>query len=351
MAAKTDELVRRHGKPFDYFALGKGFREGADFMRHMKDSAERLLREATRSGAVRQVERCPICGGPETREELRVFGFPYLRCAAEACRHVFVGALIDGAMRSAFFREDEAYSDQNYCNPSKSAFRLENIARPKVEHVLGFARPAASRWLDIGCGSGEILAVLKELDGWTGLGLELSDRDAAFGREHYGVDIRGQRLEAFRAENPSETFDVVSLFGVIDCVEDPVGLVREAADVVRAGGLLVTEDANVDSIVTQAVRSYPDHPTRSNYNGVTTVHQFSEASIRKTFEAAGMEPVSVWYFGTDVFEVINQWCFADEGFADSPLAESLSALANAIQASIDERELSSNMIWVARKPA
>lgn len=350
MAEHADQVVRRHGKPFSYFQLGKGFREGADFMQHMKDSAERLLNEAVRSGAVRQVERCPICGGADTREEFRVFGFPYRRCAAGDCRHAFVATLIDGAFRDAFFRDDEGYSQRNYCDASRAAFRVENVARPKVEHVLRFAPPDASSWLDIGCGSGEVLAVLKDLKGWTGVGLELSGQDAAFGRDQYGVDIREQLLDGFRDENPDARFDVVSLFGVIDCLEDPVALVREAAEVVRPGGLLVTEDTNYDSIVTQAVRSYPDHPTRSNFNGVTTVHQFNEASIRRTFVAAGVEPVAVWFFGTDVFEVINQWCFADAGFAESPLAESLSELANDIQAAIDERERSSNMLWVARKP-
>ncbi len=334
----------------DYFQLGKGFRDGADFMRHMKASAERLLAEATRAGATRAVERCPICGCEDTDVQFSVSGFPYRRCGRGDCRHVFVGTLIDGSFRDAFFRDDQEYSGRNYCDASKSAFRLENVARPKVEHVLEFASPDASRWLDIGCGSGEVLGVLKERGGWEAVGLELSGQDAAFGRAHYGVDIREQRLDAFRVENPDARFDVVSLFGVIDCLEDPGALVRDAADAVRPGGLLVTEDTNYDSVVTQAVRTFPDHPTRSNYNGVTTVHQFTEASIRRTLAGACLEPLGVWFFGTDVFEVINQWCFAVEGFAESPLAESLGLLANDVQAAIDAQERSSNMLWVARKP-
>ena len=47
MTALADTIVRRHGKPLNYFRLGKGFREGADFMRHMRDVAPGLLRKAT----------------------------------------------------------------------------------------------------------------------------------------------------------------------------------------------------------------------------------------------------------------------------------------------------------------
>lgn len=351
MATQIDNIVRRHGKPFNYFELGKGFTEGADFMRHMKTAAEEVMAKAIESGATRQVQACPVCGNAETRVAFEAFAHPYSQCSHEDCRHAFVSTMADEELRNAFFREDEEYSRRNYCDPGKSAFRLENIARPKVQHILEFAPGGASRWLDVGCGSGEILAALSERSGWTAVGLELSQRDAAFGREHFEVDIREQLLDAFGGQNPGSRFDVVSLFGVLHCIEDPVTFARQAAEMVAPGGIFVAEAANFESVLTEAVRSYPEHPTRSSYNGITTLHQFTEASIRRTFRTAGLEPISVWYYGTDVFEVINQWCFSDPGFPESPLSESLSALANDIQSAIDHREQSSNMLWIARMPS
>lgn len=346
----TCEIVRRHGKPLNYFQLGKGFRDGADFMRHMQRAAESLMRQATDRGAVRHVEACPICGGGRTAYRLTVSGFDYRQCQAPDCRHVFVATVVDGEIRRAFFENDEEYSRRNYCDPNKSAFRLANIAEPKVAHVLEFAVPGASRWLDVGCGSGEILAALKGCGGWEAIGLELSHQDAGFGRDHYGVDVREQLLDAFRTDNPDSTFDVVSMFGVLHCVDDPIALARDAAEVIRPGGIMVAEVTNYESVLSRAVAAHPEHPTRSSYNGATTLHQFTEASIQRTFGAAGVDPISVWYYGTDIFEALNQLCFGDAAFSESSLAASLSELANDFQAVIDQREQSSNMLWIGRKP-
>lgn len=347
MAEAVVEIVRRHGKPLDYFRLGKSFRDGADFMEHMKASAQGALERAIAHNTTRCVERCPICGHGGSVERLTVFGYPYRQCDAPGCRHVFVGTLVDPALRDEFFREDEAYSRRNYCDPKKSSFRLEHIARPKMEHILEFAPEGGSHWLDIGCGSGEILAVLRDHGGWSGVGLERSSRDAAFGREHYSVDIRKQLLADYRAEHPDAAFDVIALMGVLHCVEQPVELLREAAALLAPNGIVAVEITNYESLVTRAVEHFPDHPTRSCYNGLTTLHQFTEASIRRCFAAVGLDPVSVWYFGTDAFELLNQLCFSDPSFAESALMTALVEYANDLQRAIDQREQSSNMLWIA----
>jgi SAM-dependent methyltransferase len=349
MCEQPTGIVRRHGKPFDYFRLGKSFREGAAFMQHMKSAAEQILGDALACGRTRSVTTCPVCGGSETRERLRFCGFPYRQCEASSCRHAFVATLVDDELRGRFFREDAEYSRRNYCDPKRSSFRIENIAKPKVEHVLSFVRPQANRWLDVGCGSGEVLAALRSHGSWQAVGLELSNRDAAFGREQLGVDVREQLLGDYLAANPGVLFDVVSLFGVLHCVEDTVGLLREAAGAVAPGGLLVAEVTNFESIVARAVQAFPDHPTRSSFNGVTTLHQFTQASILHAFRLTGLDAISVWFYGTDAFEVVNQWCFSDPAFPGSPLEEALSELANDIQAAIDQREQGSHMLWTAAK--
>ncbi len=339
----------RHGKPLDYGRLGKTFRDGADFMRHLKHAAEEAVARAEREGAVRMVDRCPACGSPNVVDRFKAYGFQYRQCTERCCRHGFVATLIDDSLREAFFRDDARYSNTNYCDPDKAAFRVDQIARPKVDHVLGATAAGASRWLDVGCGTGEVLAVLRRIGGWNAIGLELSPRDAAFGREQYQVDIREQRLDAFIAHQPDARFDVVSFFGVLHCVEDPAALIKEAATQLTDGGLVVTEVAHCDALITRAVETFPDHPSVSSYNGLTTLHQFTVDSIQGVLRSAGLDPLSAWFYGTDVHEVLNQWCFRDARFAGSPLEIALRELAPALQQAVDEGQRSSNMLWIARK--
>lgn len=347
----ADTLIRRYGKPLDYARLGKSFREGAEFMRHMSAAARELSALAARRNAFVPVHGCPICGHNRTAARFECHGFEYRQCGRTDCRHAFVANRLPEEWRTAFFRDDERYSRVNYCDPRRAALRVEQIARPKVEHVLEHLDTADGAWLDVGCGAGEILAALRDERGWTGVGLELSARDAAFGRERFGADIREQLLSDFARQNPRAQFDVVSLHGVLHCVPDPLGLLREAAALLRSGGVLAAELTNFDALACDAVRSFPEHPTRSSFNGVTTLHQFTRESARRAFESAALAPESVWFYGSDLFEILNQWFFSDERLADSPLARSLCESADALQRCFDESERSSNMFWIARRPA
>ncbi|MEP0847964.1 MAG: class I SAM-dependent methyltransferase [Phycisphaerae bacterium] len=347
----ADPLVRRYGKPLDYTRLGKSFHEGAEFMRHMAAAARELSARAARESAFVKVEICPVCGSGRCAPRFEHQGFEYRQCERPDCRHAFVANRIPEAWRTEFFRSDERYSRVNYCDARRAALRVDQIARPKVEHVLEHAEMPQGAWLDVGCGAGEVLAVLRDFPGWTAVGLELSARDAAFGRERFGVDIREQLLSDFARLNPHERFDVVSLLGVLHCVPRPLDLLRDATAALRPGGILAAELTNFDALTCDAVRSFPDHPTRSSFNGVTTLHQFTRDSARRAFEFTGLAPESVWFYGGDLFEILNQWFFSDERLADSPLAQSFCESADALQRCFDERERSSNMFWIARNPA
>ncbi len=341
-------LRRRYGKPLDYGRLGKTFAEGGDFMRHMAGVAGELLERARGAGTLTTVERCPLCDGPAA-ECFEYLGFHYRQCVRGDCRHAFVAERLPEASRTEFFREDRHYGRTNYCDLRRAGFRVRQIARPKVAHVLEQIDRRGGRWLDVGCGSGEVLAALRDWPGWQGIGLELSEQDADFGRTHLGADIRLESLGEFRTTEPDPRFDVISLFGVLHCISDPAGLLREAAETLDEDGWLVAEVSNFDALTTAAVASFPHHPSRSSLHGVTTLHHFTPESIVRALTAAGLEPVSVWFYGLDVYELLNQWSFSDPGFADSPLNKALCELADDLQRCIDERERSSHMLWIARR--
>ncbi len=354
MIAAESTVARRHGKPFDYARLGKTFAQGADFIRYMCDQARRAVESARSHGTLRRRDDCPICGHPAPRPLLNYLGYDYLECCDETCRHAFVADLIDEATRSEFFARDEAYSGRNYCDPQRTEFRLRNIAEPKLRHVEHFiercGRRPGGHWLDIGCGSGEMLAALVRTGRWQATGLELSQRDAEFGRRELRVDIRNQSLAEFARENPDRLFDVVSLFGVLHCVEQPLELLREAATALRPGGLLVAELTNRDALTADCIAALPSNPSRASFNGLTTLHQFSQQSAQRALETCAVSPAAVWFYGADAHELLNQLCFALPNIAETRLAQRLGELAGELQAALDRREWSSNMLWIARKP-
>ena len=105
-------------------------------------------------------------------------------------------------------------------------------------------RPAAGgRVLDVGCGSGVLLARMKSF-GWETHGIEV-DANAVQAARARGLDIRhGQLAECAFPENH---FDAVHLSHVIEHVYDPKALLRECHRVLKPGGTLVVLTPNTAS--------------------------------------------------------------------------------------------------------
>ncbi len=346
-APPESAIARRIGKPFDYARLGRAFSSGAAFMRDMRAAAEDALRDAGARNAIHSLQKCPICDETRFDEFLQLFGYTYSRCATETCRHVFVSTRLDAETRQRFFTRSGVYS-AGYRDDRQLAFRIEQIARPKVDFVTSHASARRGAWLDVGCGGGEILAEAGRR-GWDGVGLELSADSAEFGRTRLGVDIRQEALETHAATRSGAVYDVVSMFGVAHCLEDPVSFVQTAAGLLAPNGVMALELSNADSVTADAVRSFPQHATRSSFSPLTTLHQFTDTSAARLCAHAGLRICAVWQYGTDAFEALNQLHFAIPDFERTPLCAALLDAAPAIQAHWDSTGRGSHRLWIARR--
>jgi SAM-dependent methyltransferase len=118
--------------------------------------------------------------------------------------------------------------------------------RQRVRRALRFA-PAAtapSRALDVGCGDGEFLGVLREL-GWECHGSELTEVTARRAAAVPGLHIHTGALAA-DAFGPS-ALDLVSLWHVLEHLPDPDATLRDCARWLKPGGLLLVAVPNLVS--------------------------------------------------------------------------------------------------------
>jgi 2-polyprenyl-3-methyl-5-hydroxy-6-metoxy-1,4-benzoquinol methylase len=95
------------------------------------------------------------------------------------------------------------------------------------------ARPGGAL-LDVGCGNGRFLAVMRAL-GWRVHGIEPDEQSAAIARQCSGAPIDraiGEHVSAAGA------FDVVTMNHVLEHVADPATLLRQCLRLCRPGGLI-----------------------------------------------------------------------------------------------------------------
>ena len=137
--------------------------------------------------------------------------------------HIF--ALLKGTYRVAL-----------YLTPFHSARR--RLARMHLDGI----KPG--RLLEVGCGSGERLALLRSM-GWEVVGQEVDASAAQHARDHYGVEVRVGSLEAIGL--PEASFDAVVTNHVIEHVPDPVGLLAACNRFLKDGGLLCVVTPNIES--------------------------------------------------------------------------------------------------------
>lgn len=169
--------------------------------------------------------------------------------------------------------EDETFVAQN---PERIATFERNFGR--MMKLLGVTAGRGASVLDVGCAGGAFLAAARTL-GFAAIGIEPSRWMCDFAQREYGVDARQGTLEEQSFEENS--FDVVTLWDVLEHVPEPRETLAEIHRVLKPGGhLLVT---------------YPDRGTwlarllGRKWPFLLSVHltYYTRATIKRQLEQAG----------------------------------------------------------------
>lgn len=98
--------------------------------------------------------------------------------------------------------------------------------------------------LDVGCGTGVFLSVAQER-GWEVAGIEVSAQGAALAQERLGIERIFSDL--FTIEK-SESFDVITIWDVIEHLIDPLGYLEKAHALLKSGGILALATVNSNAL-------------------------------------------------------------------------------------------------------
>ena len=139
------------------------------------------------------------------------------------------------------------------------------------------------RILDVGAAAGFFLKVARD-DGWIVFGVEPSKWLASWGNDRYGLNIKNSTLRG--AGFKSESFDVVTMWDVLEHTFDPMAELREVRRILEPGGILVINYPNIESKLAKISGKY--------WWFFLSVHlyYFGEKTLRRYFDALGFECVS-----------------------------------------------------------
>ena len=125
--------------------------------------------------------------------------------------------------------------------------RIRTFKRTLSKLARRYAIPASkeTRVLDIGCAGGAFVKAAVDF-GLTATGIEPSAWMCEFGKKQYGLDLRQGVLEDFHLE--AESFDVVTLWDVLEHVYTPIEVLNECHRLLKPGGLLIVNYPDYASV-------------------------------------------------------------------------------------------------------
>lgn len=126
--------------------------------------------------------------------------------------------------------------------------------------------------LDIGCATGVFLATGPQ--SWQKVGIEPNEVAARFARGELGLDVHQGRFE--EVDLPVASFDIITLWDVLEHMCDPRETLRQARELLRPDGILVLKAPNLGSWDAQIFGRYwagLDQPRHMFVPDAATLHR------------------------------------------------------------------------------
>jgi SAM-dependent methyltransferase len=153
---------------------------------------------------------------------------------------------------------------------------------PKVPRFIG----QDSTVLELGCGGGwNLLPFLKK--GIRHVGYDYDGYMIKFGREQYGLNLRGGGLETAQADHVRADFVIIS--HVLEHINDPITFMKRLSTILKEGGLVRITVPCLDCLGYFGGSGIGYRLGMALQNAHT--YTFSEQTLRELLLIAGFEPV------------------------------------------------------------
>ena len=261
-------------------------------------------------------KKCDICGHSELRQIFDLGEYNVIECMDCGTRSRDV--IYDAE------EIDKLYSKDYFCDLQKDFFfdnlelRIKAFKRKLRE--LDKVYPRKGTMLDIGCATGTFMKVAKE-DGWDVKGIEISKFASEYAKNNEKLEVMNCDLTDAGFEDSS--FDVVTMWDLIDHCESPAATMREVCRILKPGGLAAMDTFMEDGLLFAlanlsyrlslgafkfaALKAHPMHHS----------HYFSTNTFRALAEKNGLEVIfqegsfleadiiSLGAFGKNVVNIVN----------------------------------------------
>ena len=200
-----------------------------------------------------EIVSCNLCGSPDHTILHRIPDlflendneqFTLVKC--ERCGFVYQNPRPTQSEMGQYYPTDyEPYFTEDYSNwISRFVYQYGIEKRYRIINSIK-GRTRSGRLLDIGCSTGIFLNISRRHKSYEVWGTELSEHAAKIAQERYKLNVFQGTLE--EANYPTNFFDVVTLWDVLEHLPDPSATLNEISRITKPLANLVLRVPNYDS--------------------------------------------------------------------------------------------------------
>jgi len=244
--------------------------------------SERKLKHSQNSLA------CPICRlGDNVSFRFLKNGYNIYRC--DDCNLLFVypQPSPDELLRiydNSYFKRGNKYLTMN-----ETESRSRNLDNDKRKIDVIKKHKETGKLLDVGCAMGDFLYLARQ-EGFDVAGVEISTSCTDYVKNKLGIDVHSGDL--LSAQLPSNTYDVVTLWDVIEHLRNPAETLNETYRILRPGGILCFSTGDIDSFYARIMGRFWHLLTPPQH-----LFYFSAKSIKKILDRCGLAINQIAYPG------------------------------------------------------
>jgi len=195
------------------------------------------------------IQKCPVCQGSDLSSTGIFIGKNEI-IGCNLCHHQFNNCSLDDFNSSIQKFERHSGTSPKKKDIQRRAKRLNNIFNKFIPKSI-----KNGRYLDIGCSDGFTLGVAKKY-GLNSYGVETAKRPGNIAKKN-GFNVHIGSLESAQFKNNS--FDIISLFEVIEHIPDPSTLLKEISRILKNDGILIISTGNTQSVSASILKANWDY--------------------------------------------------------------------------------------------
>lgn len=226
---------------------------------------------------------CLVCHKSTKKLFKKVGESSYFRC--KKCDGIFV----DPVQSQEFYLSNETYLDNPQSYVSRidlygQRWMIEQFDRLYQQKIHGTDK---GKFLEIGAGVG-FLSLFALARGWDVKAIETSATAVKYGKEYLKLDIEVATIEEYKTE---QKFDAIVMVEVLEHFVDPMKAIEAIRRFCGPHTLLFGTTPNTDS-------EHWDKTEQNIYEPNDHIFLFNEKSIRNFAKKAGINDLTVEYFGS-----------------------------------------------------